>query len=172
MKFFYRGIVIFSIFCKFYLASYTQNKLAIPDLELRTIDGKFFNVNSFNNYGKILIIDFWATWCKPCILELNALSEVYDDWQKEFDLEIVAVSIDDSKSMGRVLPFVKSKGWNFTFLYDPNGDFKRIMNVINIPHLFIIDKNGYIVYQHTTYSEGAENEIYKELKKLKNNTQN
>ncbi|MCX7954602.1 MAG: TlpA family protein disulfide reductase [Bacteroidales bacterium] len=159
-------------FFKINFLLYSQNKVAIPDLELKTIDGKVFNVALINKYNKIVILDFWATWCKPCILELNAISEVYEEWKKEFNVELIAVSVDDSKSVGRVLPFVKSKGWNFTVLYDTNGDFKRIMNVINIPHLFIIDGNGNIVYQHTTYSEGVENEIYRVLKKIKEKSNN
>jgi peroxiredoxin len=139
---------------------------SIPSVDLKTIDGKKFNTSQIQNDGKPIIIDFWATWCKPCIMELNSIAEKYDEWQKETGVVLYAVSIDDSKSVSRVAPFVNTKGWDFIVLLDPNSDFKRAMNVINIPHIFIIDGNGKIVEQYTTYAEGNENKIYETLKKI------
>jgi peroxiredoxin len=138
----------------------------IPSVELKTIDGKKINTSELNNTGKPIIINFWATWCKPCIKELSAIAEKYDEWQKETGVVIYAISIDDSKSISRVAPFVNTKGWDYVVLLDQNSDFKRAMNVINVPHSFILDKKGNIVYQHTTYAEGDENKIYEILKKI------
>ncbi|MCX7863140.1 MAG: TlpA family protein disulfide reductase [Bacteroidales bacterium] len=143
----------------------------IPSVELKTIDGKKFNSSQISNNGKPIIIDFWATWCKPCIMELNAIAEKYSDWQKETGVVLYAISIDDAKSMNRVAPFVNAKGWEYEILLDPNSDFKRAMNVINVPHTFVLDGNGNVVYQHTTYAEGDENKIYEILKKLSSSKQ-
>ena len=138
----------------------------IPSIQLKKLDGKSFNTSEIKNNNKPVIISFWATWCKPCVKELTAISENYSEWQKETGVVLYAISIDDSKSMAHVAPFVNSKGWEYEILLDPNGDFKRAMNVINVPHTFLIDGNGKIVYQHTTYADGDENHLYDELKKI------
>ena len=110
---------------------------------------------------------FWATWCGPCIKEHNALDEVYQDWQDETGVKIYAVSIDDSRTTAKVKPFVEGKGWDFEVLLDVNKDLARAMNVGNPPHTFLFDGNGKIVYQHTGYFEGGEEDLYEEILKLK-----
>jgi len=105
-------------------------------------------------------------WCKPCKKELDAYNDNYDDWQEETGVEIIAVSIDDARSTAKVLPYVSGKDWDFEVLLDPNGDFKRAMSVNMIPHTFILNGAGEIVYQHTSYYEGLEDEIYEIVEKV------
>jgi len=138
----------------------------LPKVMLKTLDGQSFNTSDISNDGKPIIISFWALWCKPCQKELDAFNESYEEWQKETGVKIYAVSIDDSRSTARVAPLVKGKGWEFEVLLDPNGDFKRAMNVNMIPHTFLLDGNGKIISQHTSYFEGAELELYEKVKKL------
>ena len=104
--------------------------------------------------------------CNNHSIRPEAIAEKYPDWQKETGVKLYAVSIDDSKSMAHVAPFVNSKGWDYEILLDPNMDFKRAMNVINVPHTFLVDGKGKIVYMHTTYADGDENHLYDELKKV------
>jgi cytochrome c biogenesis protein CcmG, thiol:disulfide interchange protein DsbE len=139
---------------------------SLPSVNIKTLDGKPFNTKDIYNDGKPILISFWALWCKPCKKELDAYNEVYDDWQKETGVKIYAVSIDDARSTAKVLPFVNGKGWEMEVLLDPNGDFKRAMNVNLIPHTFLIDGKGNIVYQHTSYYEGLEDQIYDLVKKV------
>lgn len=132
----------------------------LPAVYIKTLTGESFNTSTISNDGKPILISFWALWCKPCKNEMDAYNEVYEDWQEETGVKIYAVSIDDARSSAKVGPFVNGKAWEMEVLLDPNGDFKRAMNVNMIPHTFLLDGNGNIVYQHTSYYEGLEDEIY------------
>ncbi len=151
----------------FYLSAQQETQMKkLPSVMIKTLDGEQFNTAKISNPGKPTIISFWALWCKPCKKEMDAYSEVYEDWVEETGVKIYAVSIDDSRSTAKVLPFVSGKDWPFTVLLDPNGDFKRAMNVNMIPHTFLLDGNGNIVYQHTSYYEGLEDEMFELIKKV------
>ncbi len=138
----------------------------IPTVSIRTMEGQQFSTADISNDGKPIILSFWATWCKPCQRELDAFSEYYHEWQDETGVKIVAVSIDDARATARVAPMVNGRGWDFEVYLDPNSEFRRAMNVVNIPHTFILDGEGKIVSQHTAYYEGAEFEIFEKVKKL------
>ena len=138
----------------------------IPSINLKNIEGNPFNTSSISNDGKPIIISFWATWCKPCIKELTAIADVYDEWIEETGVKLIAVSVDDSRSTNQVRPLVNGKGWEYEVLLDANGDFKRAMNVGPIPHTFLLNGNGEIVWSHTTFSEGAELDLIDLVRKL------
>lgn len=143
-----------------------ENGKKIPQIKIKDINGKTMNMADLSNDGKPIIIDFWATWCKPCIQELTSMAEVYKKWQKETGVKIVAVSIDDSRNSRKVAPFVNGRGWDYEVYLDENSEFKRAMNVNNPPHTFLVNGKGEIVWEHNGYAQGDENELYKELKKL------
>lgn len=144
----------------------TKIENELPKIDIKAMDGSTFNTSQISNPKGPIFLSFWATWCKPCIKELMAIDENYVDWEEELGLKVVAVSIDDVKSMSRVAPFINGRGWEYQILLDPNSDFKRAMNVVNVPHSFILDKTGKVVWQHTSFSPGDEDEIYKILKKV------
>lgn len=136
---------------------------ALPEVTLRSMDGKEVNVSTLGVSGKPVIISFFATWCKPCMRELKAINELYADWQDETGVEMYLVSIDQGQDVQKVAPLVNGYGWEYKVLLDPNGSLKRAMNVQNVPHLFVVDGKGKIVYQHTGYTPGDEEEIRKHL---------
>jgi cytochrome c biogenesis protein CcmG/thiol:disulfide interchange protein DsbE len=144
-----------------------QQKLQkIPPVDLKTMDGKAFNTRSISNDGKPIVISFWATWCAPCKKELNGISENFDEWVKQTGVKLYAVSIDDSRNSGKVAPYVNGQGWDYTVLLDENSDLKRAMNVNNVPHTFVLNGNGEIVWQNNNYTEGGETKLLEILKKV------
>jgi peroxiredoxin len=138
----------------------------IPSATLKKLDGSKINSSTFANDGKPIVISFWATWCKPCKKELDAIAETYPDWVKETGVKLIAISIDDVRSSSKVVTDVKTKGWEYEVYLDENQDFKRAMNVNNVPHTFLIDGNGFIVWSHNSYSEGDEDKLYENIKAL------
>jgi cytochrome c biogenesis protein CcmG/thiol:disulfide interchange protein DsbE len=146
---------------------YAQQKpQKVPPVDLKTMDGKAFNTKDIKNDGKPIVISFWATWCGPCKKELNGISENFDDWVKQTGVKLYAVSIDDSRNSSKVAPYVNGQGWDYTVLLDENSDLKRAMNVNNVPHTFVLNAAGEIVWQNNNYTEGSEAKLLEILKKV------
>lgn len=138
----------------------------LPSVQLKDMEGNSVDTGKLGFEGPV-VISFWATWCAPCKKELNAIDELYADWQEETGVQLIAVSIDDEKTKNSVPLYVNGKGWEYLVLMDTNGDFKRAMGVNNVPHTFLIDKEGNIVYSHNNYAPGDEENLYQEILKIK-----
>mgnify|MGYP002621122207 FL=1 len=145
-----------------------QKGKQVPSVKITDMNGKTINTAELGNDGKPVVISFWATWCSPCKRELNAIHDLYDEWQEETGVKLIAVSIDDERTKSRVKPYINSSSWDFDIWMDTNHEFKRAMGVNNVPHTFLIDGKGNIVYSHNNYSPGDEDKLYKEILKLKN----
>ena len=138
----------------------------LPAVDLKDISGKSVRTDTLQNGGRPLIIDFFATWCKPCNRELSAISEVYEDWQEETGVKLIAVSIDEAHNIHKVKPLVDRLGWPYEVLLDPNSDLKRALGIQLIPYTLVVDGNGRIVYKHQGYTDGAEEELIEEVRKV------
>ena len=140
---------------------------SLPDVKIENQEGKVISTKSLAD-GTPMIISFWSTTCKPCIQELNAINDNLLDWLDEVDMKVVAVSVDDARTVSRARAMTKGQGWDdYVCLYDKNQDFKRAMNVSLTPHTFIVDGKGNIVYSHSGYTPGSEQELFEKIKKLK-----
>ena len=138
----------------------------LPAISLKTMDGQTVRIDTLSNGGKPLIIDFFATWCKPCNRELDAISEVYEDWRQETGVKVIAVSIDKAQDMHKVKPLVTNHSWEYDVILDPNGELKRMLGVQIIPYTLVVDGQGKIAYRHTGYTDGSETELIEEVRKL------
>ena len=147
-------------------AVWSQNAKMPENITLCTLDGENIQSSVIQNDGKPIIISFWATWCKPCNRELNNIKEVYEEWQEETGVKLVAISIDDARTVAKVKPHVEGNDWPFEVYLDQNSDLKRAMGVVNVPHTFILNGQGEIVWQHTTYQPGAEEEVIEKVREL------
>lgn len=149
-----------------FLLATTAAFAQLPSVTLKSMDGKEVNTATLNNGGKPFIISFFATWCKPCNRELDAINEVYPDWQEETGVKVIAISIDQAQNINKVKPLVDGKGWEYEVLLDPNSDFRRAMGVNLIPHVFIIDGNGKIVESRSGYTEGGEAHLIEKVREI------
>ena len=142
------------------------NLSSLPEITLKNIDGKDINLADYGTNEKITVISFWATWCKPCIKELKNLNVLLDDWIEDYNMELVAISLDDSRNAAKVKPTVNALNWDFDVLLDPNGELQRAMNVANPPVTFLVNQSGKIIYTHTGYVEGDEYDLEDHIKEL------
>lgn len=161
-----KGIKVFMML-SLLMITYVCQAQRLPAISLKTIDGKTMRTDTLSNNGKPMIIDFFATWCKPCNRELNAIAEVYDEWQKETGVKVIAISIDRAQDIHKVAPLVNENEWPFeTVLLDPNSEMKRALGIQMIPFTLIIDGKGNIVYKNNGYTDGQETELIKKVKEL------
>lgn len=158
-----KTILLFICLTSFALSSAQE----LPNITLKSTEGKSVSIQELSNSDNIKVFSFWATWCVPCINELDAISEVYDDWQDKTNVELIAISTDDSRTKKRVIPMVNGKGWEYQILIDDNQELKRALNITVLPYVIVV-KNGKIIYQHSGYTPGGEDDLYEVIKEHSN----
>ena len=138
----------------------------IPSVDLKTLDGSIINTSEFDNNKNPIVISYWATWCKPCKQELENIHEIYDDWREETNVKLIAISIDDARNTSKIKPLVNAKGWEYEVYQDSDREFATKMGVNPIPHTFLLNGDKKIVWDHVTYSDGDEEELYEKILEL------
>ena len=139
----------------------------VPSVTVENAKGESFDTSLLLEEGTPMIVSFWSTSCKPCIRELDAIYDALPDWLDEVKFRVVAVSTDDSRLLAKAKSFAEGRGWGeeYVLLFDKNQDFMRAMNVSVVPHVFVMDSKGKIVYSHTSYVPGNELELFEAIKK-------
>jgi peroxiredoxin len=156
-------LVVLAVIC---IATSFCASAQLPSVHLKDIDGKLVDTATLSNDGKPFVISFWATWCKPCRRELKAIAEVYDEWQEETGMRLIAVSTDDAQNISKVKPVVDASSWEYQVLLDPSGEFSRAMGVGNVPHTVLVDGKGNIVESHAGYTDGSEEHLIEMIREL------
>ncbi len=141
-------------------------QVSLPDVELRNLENKKVTLTEVVKSNQLTILSFWATWCSPCKKELDAIADVYTEWQEEYNVELIAISVDNARAMARVKPMVVEKGWPYQIFIDPNQNLMRALNFQTVPHTILLDRNGKIVYSHSGYLPGDEIELEQEMQAL------
>ena len=152
------------------LACFTMTAFAqetMPDMVIKNLAGESVNLHDIAKEHKLTVISFWATWCSPCKKELDAIADLYPEWQKKYDVELLAVTIDTQRALNSKVPaLVEAKGWDYTMLSDENQELKKSMGFQTVPQTYIIDENGNIVYDHSGYTPGDQYELEDKIKEL------
>ena len=159
-----KKLLLLPLFFILNLSLFAQEEL--PSVVLKDLDGNEVNIKDLSNDGKPIIINFWATWCSPCKRELSAIHDLYPDWVDETGVKLIAVSVDDQRTVDRVKPYVDGSSWEYEILLDTNADLKRAMGVNNVPFTFLVNGEGEIVYKHNNYNPGDEYDLYDKILEL------
>tara|TARA_R110000868_G_scaffold259361_4_gene517241 strand:+ start:7294 stop:7773 length:480 start_codon:yes stop_codon:yes gene_type:complete len=146
------------------LGSLTIAPPKVNNFRLKNLDNRFVDYKSIKG-DQFTVIDFWATWCKPCIKSIPKLVELSDEFKSE-GVNFVGISIDGPRNLAKVKPFARSLGVNYPVLLDTNSEIMGKLGVQAVPSLLIINSNDEIVYFHEGYKPGEEVAIRKEILKL------
>ncbi len=160
------NLITFLLIITLVIPAFSQDVKTLPKVTVKDLKGVPVEVSTFSNDGKPFIIDFWATWCVPCIRELANINKVYEKWQTETGVKLIAISIDDSRTSKKIPQFVKGRNWKYEFYNDENSDLKRAMGVNSPPHTFIVNVKGEIVWEHSGYADGSEEHVIEKVKEL------
>ncbi len=157
--------ILFSLSLTLFMTSVLIAQDILPKMQVETLDGDNIELSSISENDQLVVVSLWATWCVPCKNELDAISEVYDDWVDETNVKLYAISVDDARTVKRVRPLVSGKGWEFDILLDTNSDLKRQLNAPTIPVTLLV-KNNKILFRHSGYTPGSEDELYEKIKEF------
>ena len=156
-------ISMFIILC---FAMVAAAQKSVPNVNVKTLDGQVVNLKEYaSKSGKTIIIDFWATWCSPCKKELDVVAEVYDEWKSKYNVELLAITIDNQRALPKVPGIVGSKGWEYKIFSGNEDEMRNAFNFQTIPQTLVADKNGNIIFEHNGYLPGDEEELEKAVAK-------
>jgi thiol-disulfide isomerase/thioredoxin len=134
---------------------------AVPDVTLQAADGAAVRLSTFN--GKVLLVDFWASWCVPCKTSFPALDAIYREYAPK-GLEVVAVNLDEQRKNADA--FLAAHPHRMTVLFDPKGIAPEAFAVKGMPSSYLIDRSGAIRFTHMGYSGNVDVSYRKEIAQL------
>jgi len=135
-----------------------------PDFTLRNLDNQEVSLSELR--GQVVLINFWATWCGPCQVEMPHLQRMHEELSEQ-GLTILAVSVDEARTSSRVKPHIKSKGFTFPVLLDTATEVVSQYNPQKtLPYSVLVDRQGNVSWRHSGYSPGDEAKLAMKIKEL------
>lgn len=152
------------VFLILFVLTFSVRAQSALDFTLPSLEGDEITLSEVLENGPVLI-NFWATWCKPCKQEMDEIQTLFEDYAEK-GVQFFAISVDAEKSISKVKPYIKSKGYTFPVLLDTNGDVARDYYVDSVPFSLLISKEGEIVYSNLGYKKGDEIKLKEAIKNL------
>lgn len=146
------------------VTAYAGNKA--QDFTLQDLNGKRVTLSKQLEKGPVLL-DFWATWCKPCLKELPHINEIHKKYAGK-GLQVYSITIDNAKSQSRVKPLIMGKKYEFEVLLDTDSEVIKLYGGKYPPITVLIDQSGEIIYNKFGYTAGDEIKLEEEVAKLFN----
>ena len=135
-----------------------------PDFQLRNLDNQPVKLSDYR--GKVVLLDFWATWCGPCKVAMPHLQKLYTELEDQ-GFVVLSISIDEARTASKVKPYIKSKRYTFPVVLDRETTAITLYNPQKIlPYAVLIDREGQIVWRHSGYVPGDEKEIEERVRAL------
>lgn len=136
----------------------------VPNVEVRDLNREWVSLQELKG-EKLTVVDFWATWCKPCVAAIPKLNHISNEF-KEKGVVFIGVNVDGPRNQAKVKPFVRTLNIRYTVVLDPNQDLVNELNVSAFPTLLVFDAKGKEVFVHEGFTIGDEKIIQAELEKL------
>lgn len=137
----------------------TSSRKTPIDFTLPDLDGNDVKLSSLK--GNVVLVDFWATWCPPCRVEIPHLITLYETYKGK-GLVVLGVGLDDEQ---KLKDFAEEYSITYPILIGTK-DLSQKYGIIGIPTTYLIDKKGKIGFKHIGFSEGLEKEMEREIKML------
>ncbi len=153
---------IFLILTLIGASTFCFSQSQIEKTSLYQLNGNTTSLEEAIDLERPTVIAFWATWCGPCLKELDAINLKLQEWKTEKEFNFVAITLDDQRALARVKPMAEGRDWEFDILADPNQDLARKMNV-TLPPFSLIYQNGEIVFSKTGYKPGDEDVLFSQI---------
>jgi cytochrome c biogenesis protein CcmG/thiol:disulfide interchange protein DsbE len=136
-----------------------------PEISVVAMTGHGRSVSLKNLRGKVVVVDFWGTFCEPCKKSFPKLQELNAKYG-DSGLEIVAISEDEAEDKDKIPSFADAYGAKFTIAWDSHKSAAKLYNLPTMPSSFVIDRRGRVRYAHAGYRDGEADKLERELKKL------
>jgi thiol-disulfide isomerase/thioredoxin len=152
-------IILITLLCVLNVSAQQVRNFKLKDLQNTT--------KSFTDLkgSKLTVIDFWATWCKPCVKAIPELNKIYDTY-KDKNVKFIGINCDGPRSVSKVAPLSKSLQIKYPVLLDINSEIKTELNLYTFPTLIIVNSDSEVVYVHEGFVSGDEKTIIQEIEKL------